>query len=174
MILARRHLASVFTLLVAVVLAATVYSTLNWPPQPRTFPLVVGIPALLLTLVQLVAEVVRTHRRGDSPRGDDDERLVDLAVDRDVPAATVVRRAGAMALWTVGYVVAILTFGFILASPVFVAAYLTVHVRKAWIVLLCVVLVMLLQIGIFHMIMRSFWLPGWVPGPQEFLLDLLG
>lgn len=170
----RRHVGSAFTVFMILFLAGVVWSASDFTHQARFFPWAIGIPALILTVFQLVIETVRVRRR-ETTGEEEDEGIVDLAVDRSVPLRTVALRAGELAGWIVGYFVAILVFGFIVASPVFVLLYLVLRSQARWtVILLCLVLVMLLQIGVFDRVLHVPWLKPVVPGPQRWVLDFLG
>jgi hypothetical protein len=79
-------------------------------------PLVIGIPGLLLSAIQLVMELR----------------------DRPPPAVTPEehRREWRMLGWFVGFVVALVLFGFLYAGPALVAVYLYVSGREKWYVAL--------------------------------------
>ena len=49
--------AAVFSLGLALVAAYAVYAALRWPPKAALFPLVMGIPLLVLALAQFVVEL---------------------------------------------------------------------------------------------------------------------
>lgn len=167
-----RYRGSALTLAFLLLLIAIVYSSGDFTSQARFFPWAIGVPAAVLTAIQLITEIVRVNRTDGT--GDEDEGIVDLEVDRDIPTEVVVRRGGALAGWILGYFVGILLFGFNVASPVFVALYLVLKAKaRISVVILCVVLVLLLQVGVFHQVLRVTWLEPAFPGPQNFLLDLL-
>lgn len=169
-----RYRGSALTLGFLFLLVAIVYTASDFTSQARFFPWAIGIPALVLTVIQLATEVVRAHR-AESLEDIEDEGIVDLAVDRDIPTEVVVKRGSTLALWILGYFVAILLFGFNIASPVFVVLFLVFQAKeRASIVLLCLFLVLALQIGVFHNVLRVTWLEAVFPGPQDFVLELIG
>jgi hypothetical protein len=102
--------AAVFSLVLAVVAGYAVYAALRWPPKAALFPLVMGIPLLVLTLAQVVIEL------------------------RERPAAPEVARGRALAVfaWMGAFIVLVLLFGFPIAVPVFVGAYLLIASREGW------------------------------------------
>ena len=169
----RRHIGSTFTLAVVLLIAAVIYTSIDLKHQARLFPLTIAIPALILALIQLAIEIFRAHRRGDDESAEDDG-ILDLAVDREIPLRTVIRRGGILALWIFGYFTGILMFGFVVASPIFVLLYLIFRARaKAWVVVLCVSLILVLHIAVFDQVLHVPWLKGVWPGPQKWVLDLL-
>ncbi|MDF1596422.1 MAG: tripartite tricarboxylate transporter TctB family protein [Acidimicrobiia bacterium] len=170
--LLRRHSTSAFTLAVVLFIAGVIYGSTGMKHQARFFPLAIGIPTLVLAIIQLATEIVRTQRREEG-EAQEDEGILDLAFDRDVPLDVVVRRGGTLALWIVGYFTGILLFGFVIASPAFVLLYLVFRARaKVWIIVLCILLVLALHIGVFDRVLHVPWLKGVWPGPQKWVLDL--
>lgn len=101
--------AALFSAVLAAVAAFAVYTALRWPPKAALFPLVMGIPLLVLALAQLV---------------------VDLR-ERPAPAPGLQRAWGILA-WMVAFIVLVLLLGFPLAVPVFVLAYLVTSGRESW------------------------------------------
>jgi len=94
------------------IFAAMVTMAAGYPPTARFLPLVVGIPALGLTLVQLGIELARA-RRGHAtravPPAEDGARL---------------RREAALFLWFGLLLGGVVLVGFAVAVPLFVAAFL--------------------------------------------------
>jgi hypothetical protein len=103
--------AALFSLGLAVVAGYAVYSALRWPPKAALFPLVMGIPLLVLTLTQLVVE---------------------LRAPRTVPAEHATGRAMAVLAWMAGFILLVLLLGFPFAVPLFVLAYLLIGGREGW------------------------------------------
>ena len=99
--------AALFSAGLAVAAAYAVYSALRWPPKAALFPLVMGIPLLVLALAQT---------------------LIDL---RDPPAAdsTLARVLGVFA-WMGIFIALVLLAGFPIAVPLFVFFYLVVESRE--------------------------------------------
>ena len=101
--------AALFSAALAAVAAFAVYTALRWPPKAALFPLVMGIPLLVLAVAQLV---------------------VDL---RERPAAVQqAGRAWGILAWMVAFILLVLLLGFPLAVPVFVLAYLVTSGRESW------------------------------------------
>ena len=101
--------AALFSAALAAVAAFAVYTALRWPPKAALFPLVMGIPLLVLAVAQL---------------------LVDL---RERPAAAPESaRAWGILAWMVAFILLVLLLGFPIAVPVFVLAYLVTSGREGW------------------------------------------
>ena len=95
--------AALFSLGLAVVAGYAVYAALRWPPKAALFPLVMGIPLLVLALAQLVVEL----RSRPAPRPE-------------------YARALAVFAWMAAFIVLVLLAGFPVAVPVFVLCYLVI------------------------------------------------
>ena len=101
--------AALFSLGLAAVAAFAVYTALRWPPKAALFPLVMGIPLLVLALVQLVVELR----------------------SRSVPKPEHARALAVFA-WMVAFIGLVLLAGFPVAVPVFVLSYLVIA-GEGWI-----------------------------------------
>ena len=73
--------------------------------EAAVMPLLVGLPGLVLSLVQLVVEI-RAHRGGN-----EDEPIIS-------------GRERTIMLWIAGFTLGVIAFGFILGAPLLLAAYL--------------------------------------------------
>jgi hypothetical protein len=100
-----------------VAFATAVGLSFTYAPEARFLPLVIGIPGLLLSGVQLIKEL------------------------REQPAAPAVTpeehvREGRMFIWFIIFVGALVLFGFLYAGPALVAAFLYFSGREKWYVAL--------------------------------------
>ena len=120
--------AALFSAALAAVAAFAVYTALRWPPKAALFPLVMGIPLLVLAVAQLV---------------------VDLR-ERPAAAPEALRAWGILA-WMVAFILLVLLLGFPPAVPVFVLAYLVTSGREGW--LLSAVLAAVAW-GAFHLLFQ--------------------
>ena len=104
--------ALLFSAGLAIVAAYAVYAASRWPPKAALFPLTMGIPLLVLALVQVVVEL-------RDPPAREDQGLAN-------------RRSSAVFAWMAGFIALVLLFGFPIAVPVFVLSYLVVASREGW------------------------------------------
>ncbi len=168
----RANPGAILTLLILAVFFSAVYTAGQWQYQARLFPWSIGIPAVLLCVVQLGLDLFRI---GDSADGDDLRGLMDLPVDRGVPVSVVVRRAANTFGWIGGFFFVIWLIGFIITVPLFVFFYLTIQAREKLSVSLIYTGAMLIfLLGLFHYILHIPWPAGLIAGPQEFILGLIG
>ena len=104
--------AAVFSAGLAAAAAYAVFTALRWPPKAALFPLVMGIPLLVLALAQMVIDL-RERQRPEGPPG---AALAALAI------------LG----WMAGFIAVVLLIGFPLAVPLLIFAYLRVAAREPW------------------------------------------
>jgi Tripartite tricarboxylate transporter TctB family len=99
------------------VFAVAVALAFTYAPDARFLPLVIGIPGLLLSLIQLVSEL----RVANPPA---------------VVTPDEHKREGRMFAWFALFVGGLILFGFLYAGPVLVAAFLYFSGRERWYVAL--------------------------------------
>jgi len=104
--------AAVFSAGLAAAAAYAVFTALRWPPKAALFPLVMGIPLLVLALAQMVIDL-REPQRPEGPPGAGLAALAILA-------------------WMAGFIAVVLLIGFPLAVPLLIFAYLRVASREPW------------------------------------------
>ena len=111
--------AALYTLIVATIIALALFQSRNFGFRAGLFPWVIGIPTLLLALVQLAKDLTR-HKN-------------EPAADHEAIAPEAVRqRTLSIIAWTVGCFLAIWLLGFSYAVPLFIFLYLKVEGREGW------------------------------------------
>jgi Tripartite tricarboxylate transporter TctB family len=112
--------------------SAALVAWVNYPPEAASMPLIIGGVGAILSLLQLVVEL-------RASRGAYEEQI-DLR--KDVP----------IYLWVWAFVIAVVAFGFALAAPVMLFAYLRFRSRESWwLSLLLPLLVEALLYGVFQL-----------------------
>ena len=99
----------------------------DYPPQSRFLPLVIGIPGIVLTLVQLYVDI-----RGDV-RGPRLSRTSRTKASGSDQGTSQLRRELVLFGYFVGLVAGVLLFGFWLTVPVFLIVFLRLHERDDWV-----------------------------------------
>jgi bacteriorhodopsin len=143
---------STMTLVMLAIFVVLVGIATRYPPQARFMPYVVGIPPILLCLLQLVMDA-RERRKAASPdmrsaaeiAEDNVSRLVGRPIDLEVPATAVpgvaetplsqqetVRRELVLWGYFLGFIGGILLFGFWVAIPVFLVTFLRFQAKSSW------------------------------------------
>jgi len=117
--------AALFTLIVATIIAVALLQSRNFGFRAGLFPWVIGIPTLLLALVQLAKDVTRQKKDPD-------------AEHEAIPPEAVRRRTLSIIGWTVGCFLLIWLLGFSYAVPLFIFLYLKLEGREGWLMTIAV------------------------------------
>jgi hypothetical protein len=143
---------STMTLVMLAIFLVLVGVASRYPAQARFMPYVVGIPPILLCLLQLVMDArerrkaVAVDMRSAAEVAEDNvSRLVGRPIDLDVPPAAMSGVADAplskeetvrreLVLWGyfLGFIGGILLFGFWVAIPVFLVTFLRFQAKSSW------------------------------------------
>ena len=99
------------TLVMLLIFVAMVATAWGYPPQSRFLPLLIGIPGIVLTLVQLFHDI--RERSAAAAPADERKEVVLLG-------------------YFVGLVAGVILFGFWLTAPVFLVLFLRRHEREKW------------------------------------------
>lgn len=113
---------------VVVFFAVVVILAKDWPIEARTFPWVIGIPMLLLGLVQMVLDIRGVGKTvGVSDHGDEYP-----ASSETLSPALVRRRTLNIFCWIYGILGLIWLMGFQVTVPAVVFCYLKIQSREGW------------------------------------------
>ncbi len=110
----------------------------TYPPDTRFLPFVIGIPGIVLALIQVASELVDARRAAGAPPtakpGPDASahEKAEAAAHGVYERPPEVRREIVLLAYLVGLAAAVLLLGFWLAIPVFVIAFLRFHERETW------------------------------------------
>ena len=115
----------VFSLVLMTVAAVAVFMARQWSFKAAFFPLVTGIPLLILATAQLLVDLF-----GQSPKTG--ENRLDLEFAADVPPEMARRRTVAIFAWIAGFLLLVFLLGFSLTIPIFVLAYLAPQQGVQW------------------------------------------
>ena len=93
------------------------------------FPLVIGVPALGLSVLVIVGELRQTRSAGTQPDGG---QGVPLTAAGGASEEVLKRRTIAILAWIVGFYLSIWWFGFMLTAPLATLLYIRVAGKEAW------------------------------------------
>lgn len=146
-----------FLALAAVLVASyAIYASMYWPFRTALFPRIIGVPLLILALIEMLLSAFRTEKQ---PEG----HAVDFELTTDVDPVIAQRRTYAIVAWTLGFLALILLIGFPLAVPLFVFLYLKVAGREGWVLtLFLTTLSWLFMRGLFDRLLHLPFSQGWV------------
>jgi hypothetical protein len=117
----------ILSIILVAFFALFAYTAKDWRLQARLYPWAVGIPMLVLALVQLVLDL-----RGIEPTKRHDDAPVDVQFAERTDPVVARRRTLNIFSWIVGYIVAIWLIGFSYSVPLVVFLYLKVQSRESW------------------------------------------
>ena len=107
-----------FCVFLIAVSAYAIRAAFAWTFKTGLFPLTVGIPLLVLALIQLVMEILGKAEAAEGP-------AVDLEFSADVPSEVALLRVIGAFLWVAGFILLVYLLGFPLAVPIFMFTYLS-------------------------------------------------
>jgi putative tricarboxylic transport membrane protein len=146
--------ATAFSVLLVGVFGWAAWQSRTFGFRAGLFPWAVGVPTLVLAVVQLVRTL---PDRGDGAQG--------TGLEDEPPGRVAVRRTAEIAAWIVGFWAAISVLGFSAAVPVVTFLYLRIGAREPW--LISTVLTLLafgFFYGLFDRVLRIPFPPGQLLG----------
>lgn len=149
---------SLFTLFILLLLSWAIYVALDWPLRASIIILVLGSAGVVLSLVQLISDLVSHGAGVDESAG----------IAFDAPALKPEGRWGNLEIWgwILGFYVTIYLIGFPVAIPLFVFAYVKVYGGRWGTALSLAFLAWAFLYGIFEKILH-------VPWPEPLLYSLM-
>jgi putative tricarboxylic transport membrane protein len=120
----RFNRAALFTAFVAVVLALALLQSRSFGFRAGLFPWVIGIPTLLLALIQFVKDIIGREK----PKA----AAADWEITVDVAPEVARQRTISILLWTVGFFLAIWLLGFSNSVLVSMILYLKIAGKEKW------------------------------------------
>lgn len=128
-----------FSLLFVVVFAILIVTAMGYNPKARTFPLLVAIPVFIGAAANLVLET-RAIQRGEKIKKDKVEAALPAGVTAPadkpkkdkVSGADKRKREFIGVAWLVGYVAALILFGFNLATLGYMLLFIRFYSHESW------------------------------------------
>ena len=153
----------ILSIIVVIFLAYFIYEAREWRLQARLYPLAIGIPVLLLALVQVVFDFL-----GIGAKKSSDDTPMDFQFTQTTDSALTKRRTLNIFSWIFGFVIGIWLLGFSVAIPAMVFLYLKVQSREGWLLSLVLTgFAWLFLWGLFERLLR-------LPFPEAQLRTWLG
>ncbi len=138
---------------------------LGWKAQPwefsaKLFPLsLVGVGVVLLSFY-VAREVWRSFSTSQTQES---EQIMDIGIVGEEDPSVIRGRSLEIWAWLVGFLIAILTIGMLIAIPLFSFLYLKVHAHERWSISLIIpLLVGSFMYGLFEMVLHTPWIEGWL------------
>ena len=141
---------------VALIAGYALYSAMDWPFRTALFPRMIGVPLLVLALIEmgLSAFGTETQREGHA---------VDFELTTEIDPLVARRRTLAIVGWISGFFILILLVGFPVGVPVFVFSYLKLAGKERWtLALVLTVLSWVVMEGLFDQLLHIPFAEGWI------------
>jgi len=123
---------ALFSLAIIGAAAWALLATLDWPINTALYPRVIGVPLLLLAVVEFVLSLKGVP-------AETGQQTMDFALSVDVEPRVAVQRTITIFVWIGGFFLAIVLLGFAVSIPLFVFAYLKGQAKERWLLTLVLV-----------------------------------
>ncbi|HET9548777.1 MAG TPA: tripartite tricarboxylate transporter TctB family protein [Candidatus Binatia bacterium] len=155
--------AALFSICAFIFFCVFVYMAQDWRMQARLYPWAIGIPMLVLAIVQVILDL-----KGVTAKQSADATPMDFQFTKDVDATTARKRAITMFAWLVGFFFAIWLLGFPIAIALMMFTYLKFQGGESWV--LSITLTIIAWLFFYSLFVRLLNLPF----PDGLLMTWLG
>jgi len=154
---------TIFAVAILIFFAVFVHQAWEWRLQARLYPWAIGIPMIILALLQIFLELT-----GKITRKETGNAPVDFQFGQSMDSSVARRRTLNIFSWIIGFSIGIWLLGFAIAVPGLVFFYLKFQAgEKWWLSALLTVAAWLIFWGLFDRLLR-------LPFPEAQLLLWLG
>ena len=155
--------AAIFSFCALIFFIVFVYQAQEWRLQARLYPWAIGIPMIVLAIVQVILDL-----KGVRAKQPSDGAPVDFQFSTDVDPAVARRRTLNIFAWILGFFVGIVLLGFTITIPLLVFSYLKFQSGESW--LLSIILSVCAWLIFYGLFVRLLTLPF----PEGLILTWLG
>ena len=155
--------AAIFSFCALIFFCVFVYMAQDWRLQARLYPWAIGIPMLILAIVQVILDL-----KGFKAKQSSDATPMDFQFTKDVDPTTAKKRAITMFAWLIGFLLLIWLVGFPIGIAVMMFAYLKFQGRESW--TLSILLTVIAWLCFWGLFVRLLHLPF----PEGLVLTWLG
>ena len=139
-----------------------VYLAKDWRMQARLYPWAIGVPMVVLAIVQVILDLKGVQRKQS------DAAPVDFQFTQNMDPALARRRTINIFSWIVGFFLGIWLLGFVITIPLLVFTYLKLQSGESWV--LSAALTAAAWLVFYGLFVRLLTLPF----PQGLVLTWLG
>jgi hypothetical protein len=154
---------AIFSFVFLVFFIVFVYGAHAWRLQARLYPWAIGIPMVILAIIQVILDM-----KGIQSKADSGGAPVDFQMSRDIDPELANKRALNIFAWIFGYFLLIWLLGFSLAIPAMVFSYLKIQSGESWV--LSIILTAAAWLAFWGLFV---WLLN-LPFPEGLILSWLG
>jgi hypothetical protein len=143
-----------------------VYQAQEWRMQARLYPWAIGIPMVVLALIQVFLDLKGVKAK--EPADGAPPTPMDFQFTKDVDAVTAKKRAIIMFVWLFGFFGLIYLLGFSIAIPLMMFAYLKFQGGESWV--LSIALTVIAWFFFYGLFVKLLTLPF----PEGLIITWLG
>lgn len=118
---------AIFSFVFLIFFIVFVYQAQDWRLQARLYPWAIGIPMIILALIQVILDL-----RGVERKQQDEAPVMDYQFSQTVEPKLARRRAITMFCWLFGFFFSIWLLGFSITIPLMVFSYLKIQSNEKW------------------------------------------
>lgn len=155
--------AAIFSFCALIFFIIFVYQAQEWRLQARLYPWAIGIPMIILAVIQVILDL-----KGVRAKQPSDGAPVDFQFSTDVDPAVARRRTLNIFAWILGFFVGIVLLGFTITIPLLVFGYLKFQSGESWV--LSIILSICAWLIFYGLFVRLLTLPF----PEGLIFTWLG
>ena len=144
--------AAIFSFCSLVFFCVFVYQAHEWRMQARLYPWAIGIPMIILALIQTILDL-----KGVKAKQTSEGAPVDFQFQQDVDPALAKKRTTTMFTWFFGFFFGILLLGFPIAILLMMFTYLKIQSKEPWV--LSIVLTVVAWVAFWGLFVKLLNLP---------------
>ena len=156
-------LPAIFSFCALVFFCVFVYMAQDWRMQARLYPWTIGIPMLILAIVQVILEL-----KGVKAKQSSDATPMDYQFSKVTDPVIARKRTITMFSWLVGFIFGIWLLGFPIAIALMMFTYLKFQGKEPWV--LSITLTVIAWVSFWILFVRLLNLPF----PEGLLITWLG
>ncbi len=119
---------AIFSLLALIFFCVFVYEAKEWRMQARLYPFAIGIPMIILAIIQVILDL-----KGIESKPDDGAAPVDIQRTLTVEPAVAFKRTVTTFGWFLGFFMGIWLVGFSITIPAMVFSYMFFHGKEKFV-----------------------------------------
>jgi len=118
---------AIFSFVFVIFFIVFIYEAQEWRMQARLYPLAIGIPMLVLAIIQLILDLKGVERKQS-----DDAAPVDFQFAQAIDPVVARKRTFNIFGWFFGFFIGIWLLGFTITIPLMVFGYLKIQSGETW------------------------------------------
>lgn len=118
---------AIFSIFFVIFFSIFVYEAQDWRMQARLYPWAIGIPMLILAIIQVILDLKGVERKQK-----DDAAPVDFQFAQSIDPVVARRRTFNIFGWLFGFFIGIWLLGFTITIPLMVFGYLKIQSGEKW------------------------------------------